>query len=105
MQAKLNRTIFSQTLNLPESDEVQIPAITVGTGIETGEQSVGWSTCDGAVGYELEEQNSGTWQLIYVGTATGYGLGTLPLGIERTFRVRAVYGQVVSLWSNSVSAP
>ena len=48
---------------LPESAEVQVPSIIMSVGIESGGMSLSWSVCDGARVYELEELNSGTWQL------------------------------------------
>jgi hypothetical protein len=82
------------------SDLVEIPEINASVGIETGEVTIVWKSCDNAIGYELEIMNiGGGWELIYSGTNLSYYVGVIPDGESMSFRVRAIYSNAASNWS------
>jgi hypothetical protein len=88
--------------NLPASDRVQIPVLEPGPDSASPTQLT-WQRCPEAQGYELEERFSDTWGLIFVGNRTDYPLSSFTSPSSRTFRIRAVYSDVVSQWSDSLT--
>jgi len=85
----------------PVSDSVPIPDINGEIGIESGDAAIIWTSCEDAVGYELQRTNiGGGWELAYSGTNLRYAVGVIPSDVSISFRVRAVYTKVVSKWSN-----
>jgi hypothetical protein len=90
--------------NLPVSNSVPMPIINESIGVENGTISITWTACNNAVLYELEQSNSGgVWTLGYSGSGLSYGVGTIPSGVSISFRVRAVYSDVVSQWSQVIT--
>ena len=99
-----NSNSNDQNKYLPVSESAQIPEINAQIGIETGEVRIIWTSCDGAIGYELERTNmAGGWEIAYSGTDLSYYVGVVPNNKSISFRVRAVYKTFVSNWSQVMS--
>lgn len=92
---------------LPTSDSATVPLISIGIGIEGGGYHLRWQDCPFAVHYEVEAgnvHNNWNWRLVSVTGAPSYNAGEIPGNAQQKFRVRAVYEEYNSKWSE-VSVP
>ena len=98
---------FSEDLNYrpnyPISETLQVPIMSFGIGIETGESYLHWTKVDSLDFYELEKSNTegfeASW-LIFRGSEISY---TEPGSLIRYYyRVRVIYNLKASKWSNFV---
>lgn len=90
---------------LPVSDTVQTVFLRIAVKVSDGSVLLTWSPPQNYVSFELDRSEDTTmvlWQLIYSGTAFQHNIGQPPLSKPVLFRVRVVYAQVVSQWSNIV---
>ncbi len=86
------------------SPSAPIPEINASVGIETGDVLIFWTSCEGAVCYELQRADiPGGWYQLYSGIETDYYLGVEHNDGPAYFRVRAVYDSFVGDWSSAIT--
>jgi hypothetical protein len=85
---------------------LEVPALNVGVGFESGEFGLYWKSTANAEKYELEE-TSFLWgsRIVYSGTGLSYHVGVVDSEQPLYFRIRAVSGLKVSKWSSSQRIP
>lgn len=88
--------------SLPTSETATAPIVKVGLGIEGGGYALSWQDCPQASHYEIESgnvRNNWHWKLVYVTETTHYSAGEVPGNLQQKYRVRAVYEQYNSTWT------
>jgi hypothetical protein len=102
----LNITTYTPIVDPTIDSTKEIPVMSVLVGYETGEYGLRWKECAGAQKYELEE-TSFLWgkRIVYSGPYLGYSVGNVTQEFPLTFRLRADYGDIYSLWSDPVTLP
>ncbi len=86
----------------PTSDSATSPSVKIGIGIEGGGYYLSWQDCPQASHYEIESgnvQNNWNWRLVFVTEETSYRAGEVPGNLQQKYRVRAVYEQYNSSWT------
>lgn len=86
----------------PTSDSATSPSVKIGIGIDGGGYYLSWQDCPQASHYEIESgnvQNNWNWRLVFVTEETSYRAGEVPGNLQQKYRVRAVYEQYNSSWT------